>query len=62
MVTGGLPFAGSGSGGGGGGGAAAAGAGEGSSRPQLRAAIARGYTRKQRAALVCVSAGETLCS
>ncbi|XP_032519790.1 serine/threonine-protein kinase MARK2-like [Danaus plexippus] len=56
MVTGGLPFAGSGSGGGGGGGAAAAGAGEGSSRPQLRAAIARGYTRKQRAALVCVSA------
>ncbi|XP_004924248.1 hormonally up-regulated neu tumor-associated kinase homolog A [Bombyx mori] len=44
MVTGGLPFS-AGSGGGLGGG----------SRPQLRAAIARGFTRKQRAALACVS-------
>ncbi|XP_060805628.1 serine/threonine-protein kinase NIM1 [Amyelois transitella] len=42
MVTGGLPFTG-GDG------------GDGKSRPQLRAAIARGFTRKQRAALACVS-------
>ncbi|XP_045777357.1 serine/threonine-protein kinase NIM1-like isoform X2 [Maniola jurtina] len=53
MVTGGLPFAGHSSGGAAGG----AGAGEGvSSRPQLRAAITRGFTRKQRAALASVSA------
>ncbi|XP_053614704.1 serine/threonine-protein kinase MARK2-like [Plodia interpunctella] len=43
MVTGGLPFTGGDS-------------GDGKSRPQLRAAIARGFTRKQRAALACVSA------
>ncbi|XP_034835039.1 serine/threonine-protein kinase MARK2-like [Maniola hyperantus] len=56
MVTGGLPFAGHGSGGATGGAAGGTGAGEGvSSRPQLRAAIARGFTRKQRAALACVS-------
>uniref|UniRef100_A0A2A4K5K5 Uncharacterized protein n=1 Tax=Heliothis virescens TaxID=7102 RepID=A0A2A4K5K5_HELVI len=42
MVTGGLPFTG-------------AEGGEGKSRPQLRAAITRGFTRKQRAALACVS-------
>ncbi|XP_052743623.1 MAP/microtubule affinity-regulating kinase 3 [Bicyclus anynana] len=59
MVTGGLPFAG-GAGGGGAGGAngarGAGGAGEGSSRPQLRAAIARGFSGKQRLALACFSA------
>ncbi|XP_022816978.1 serine/threonine-protein kinase par-1-like [Spodoptera litura] len=42
MVTGGLPFTG-------------AEGGEGKSRPQLRAAISRGFTRKQRAALACVT-------
>ncbi|XP_063366912.1 serine/threonine-protein kinase SIK2-like [Cydia amplana] len=42
MVTGGLPFTG-------------ADTGEGRSRPQLRAAIARGFARKQRVALACVS-------
>nr|XP_021198686.2 uncharacterized protein LOC110382413 isoform X2 [Helicoverpa armigera] len=42
MVTGGLPFTG-------------AEGGEGKSRPQLRAAITRGFTRKQRAALACVT-------
>ncbi|KAJ0173915.1 hypothetical protein K1T71_010061 [Dendrolimus kikuchii] len=42
MVTGGLPFTG-------------AEGGEGKSRPLLRAAITRGFTRKQRAALACVS-------
>ncbi|XP_049876862.1 serine/threonine-protein kinase par-1-like [Pectinophora gossypiella] len=45
MVTGGLPFT----------GAEGAAGGAGRSRPQLRAAIARGFTRKQRAALACVS-------
>ncbi|XP_050682599.1 serine/threonine-protein kinase par-1-like [Leptidea sinapis] len=43
MVTGGLPFA------------ATEVGGAGGSRPQLRATIARGFTRKQRAALTCVS-------
>ncbi|XP_073953188.1 uncharacterized protein isoform X1 [Choristoneura fumiferana] len=42
MVTGGLPFTG-------------ADGGEGRSRPQLRAAISRGFARKQRVALACVS-------
>ncbi|KAJ8717500.1 hypothetical protein PYW08_005899 [Mythimna loreyi] len=42
MVTGGLPFTG-------------AETGEGRSRPQLRAAITRGFTRKQRAALAAVT-------
>ncbi|CAH2042728.1 unnamed protein product, partial [Iphiclides podalirius] len=42
MVTGSLPFT-------------DAGVKEGQSRPQLRAAIARGFTRKQRTALACVS-------
>ncbi|XP_038211386.1 serine/threonine-protein kinase MARK2-like [Zerene cesonia] len=49
MVTGGLPFAGEGEGAAGGAGGAH------SSRPHLRAAIARGFSRKQRAALTCVS-------
>ncbi|KAL0820095.1 hypothetical protein ABMA28_006040 [Loxostege sticticalis] len=44
MVTGGLPFTG-----------ADGGASESRSRPLLRAAIARGFTRKQRAALAAVS-------
>ena len=44
MVTGGLPFTGAES-------------GEGKSRPQLRAAITRGFTRKQRAALAAVTPG-----
>ncbi|KAF9820491.1 hypothetical protein SFRURICE_009910 [Spodoptera frugiperda] len=44
MVTGGLPFTG-------------AEGGESKSRPQLRAAISRGFTRKQRAALACVTPG-----
>ncbi|KAL4721325.1 hypothetical protein ACJJTC_018849 [Scirpophaga incertulas] len=44
MVTGGLPF---GSGG-----------GTQGSRPQLRAAIAAGFAKKQRAALACSSQGE----
>ncbi|XP_039758991.1 serine/threonine-protein kinase MARK2-like [Pararge aegeria] len=52
MVTGGLPFAGQGVAGA----AGAGGAGEGASRPQLRAAIARGFTRKQRFALASHSA------
>ncbi|KAI5634965.1 hypothetical protein NE865_12360 [Phthorimaea operculella] len=42
MVTGGLPFTGSEG-------------GSGRSRPQLRAAISRGFTRKQRSALTCVT-------
>ncbi|XP_045501739.1 MAP/microtubule affinity-regulating kinase 3-like [Colias croceus] len=46
MVTGGLPFAGEGD--------TTAGSAQ-SSRPLLRAAIARGFSRKQRAALACVS-------
>ncbi|RVE49197.1 hypothetical protein evm_006204 [Chilo suppressalis] len=54
MVTGGLPFTGA-DGSGGGGGTGGAGGGETRSRPLLRAAIARGFTRKQRAALACVS-------
>ncbi|CAG9795473.1 unnamed protein product [Diatraea saccharalis] len=60
MVTGGLPFTGADGGGGGGGagaggGGGAAAGGETRSRPLLRAAIARGFTRKQRVALTCVS-------
>ncbi|CAH2089905.1 unnamed protein product [Euphydryas editha] len=51
MVTGALPFSAPGANGGG----CAGGAAEGGSRSQLRAAIARGITRRQRAALVCVS-------
>lgn len=50
MVTGGLPFSATGGGG----------AVEGGSRSQLRAAIARGMTRRQRAALSCVSTGEII--
>lgn len=55
MVTGSLPFVGTG----GGGGAAAGEEGEGRSRPQLRAAIARGFSRKHRAALIAFSPGES---
>ncbi|XP_045452548.1 hormonally up-regulated neu tumor-associated kinase homolog A-like [Melitaea cinxia] len=49
MVTGGLPFSATGGGG------AGVGAVEGGSRSHLRAAIARGMTRRQRSALACVS-------